>query len=87
MYTLKASSSGTKFRPSDLLHEGLRGQRPDAAHRLRGKAGVGVRYQAQANVWASSGVRGKAQARECGAWRWRRTGRRRAPGAPRQRFG
>ena len=30
-------------------------------------------------------MRGKAQTRECGAWRWRRTGRRRAPGAPRQR--
>ena len=70
MYTLKASSSGTKFRPSDLLHEGLRGQRPDAAHRLRGKAGVGVRYQAQANVIyvrASSGMRGMAHARRCGA--------------------
>ena len=67
MYTLKASSSGAKFRPSDLLHEGLRGQRPDAAHRLRGKAGVGVRYQTQANVRASSGMRGMAHARRCGA--------------------
>ena len=67
MYTLKTSSSGTKFRSSDLLHEGLRGQRPDAAHRLRGKAGVGVRYQTQANVRASSGMRGMAHARRCGA--------------------
>ena len=86
MYTLKASSSDARMRSSDLLLDGLRRQRCGAGHRLRSMGGVGVRSQAQASARASSGVRGKVQTRECGAWRWRRTGRRRAPGAPRQRF-
>ena len=87
MFTLKSSSSDTIWPSSAHVHDGLRRKRCGAGHRLRSRGGVGVRSQAQASARASSGVRGKVQTRECGAWRWRRTGRRRAPGAPRQRFG
>ena len=66
MFTLKASSSGTRFRSSDLLHEGLRRQRQGAAQGLRGRRSDGVRSQAQAHVRGSSGVRGVAQTRNAG---------------------
>ena len=86
MTTSKPSSSDAEPPSNALLLDGLRWQRRSAGHRLRSRGGIAVRSQAQANARASSGVRGKVQTRECGAWRWRRTGRRRAPGAPRQRF-
>ena len=87
MFTLKSSSSDTIWPSSAHVHDGLRWQRYGADHRLRSRGGVGVRCQAQASARASSGVRGKVQTRECGAWRWRRTGRRRAPQERGQRFG
>ena len=66
MYTLKASSCGTKFRLRDLPQDGLRRGHPDAGHHLRSRRGVEVRCRAQANVRGSSGVRGVAQTRNAG---------------------
>ena len=67
MFTLKSSSSDTIWLSSALVHDGLRRKRYGAGHRLRSRGGVGVRCLAQADARASSGVRGMASARRCGA--------------------
>ena len=65
MYTLKASSCGTKFRLRDLLQDALRRQRPSAAHCLRSRRGVGFSSWAQAKARQGSGVRGMVPERAC----------------------
>ena len=57
MSTLKTSSSDTKFRSSDHLHDGLRRKRRGAGRHLRSKQGIALRSLAQANARARSGVR------------------------------
>ena len=67
MYTSKPSSSDAAPPSKALLLDGLRSQRRGAGHHLRSRGGVGVRCLAQADARASSGVRGMASARRCGA--------------------
>ena len=61
--TLVRSSSGTKSTLRELLQDGPPWTWPVIAHGLRGVAGIGLRYEGQADATGRRGLRGKAHAR------------------------